>query len=94
MYCDKLFMLDYLSVLIIIMAFIVVVSSLVSRCKDLFFFEKVVDGKSVKKSVFGFERAVLAVFVCCLGVFLSKNVFCFYLFFELRLLPTLWLVLT
>nr|UJM44286.1 NADH dehydrogenase subunit 4 [Mytilopsis leucophaeata] len=93
MFCDKMVLLDYLSVLMVFMSFMVVMGSLVSSCKDLFFSEKF-GGKTMKKSIFGFESAILAVLVCCLGVFMSKNVFCFYLFFELSLLPTLWLVLT
>jgi len=93
-FCDGFFLLDYLSVLIVVMSFFVIMRSLVSRCKDLYFSEKVLQKNALKLLSFGFEGAVLTVFTCCVGVFCSKNIFCFYLFFELSLLPTLWLILS
>nr|QLY89534.1 NADH dehydrogenase subunit 4 [Dreissena polymorpha] len=94
MFCDGFFLLDYLSVLMVVMSFFVIMSSLVSSCKDLYFSEKVLQKNALKLLSFGFEGAVLTVFTCCVGVFCSKNIFCFYLFFELSLLPTLWLILS
>nr|YP_010165787.1 NADH dehydrogenase subunit 4 [Dreissena rostriformis]QRV59721.1 NADH dehydrogenase subunit 4 [Dreissena rostriformis] len=94
MFCDYFFLVDNLSILMIVMSFFVILSSLVSSCKDLYLSEKVTQKNKIKSTSFGFEGAVLMVFMCCIAVFSSKNIFCFYVFFELSLLPTLWLILS
>ena len=80
--------IDQLSYIIILIALIVSIARLVSSCKNLFVWEKV-KGLRCKRE---FERAVAGVAGRTVVVFLVGNIFLF--FFELRLLPTLWLILS
>jgi len=48
---------------------------------------------TIEKSRAGIKRAVLGAGVCAVGAFLSRNLIYFYFFFELSIIPTLWILL-
>lgn len=85
---DVLVYIDVRSFIIIIISFLVGLLSLVCSCKDIC--HKVCVKRRVSERI---EWVIIGVVCICVMFFLSSQWLLFFVFFELSLVPTLWLIL-